>query len=152
MLVVSERRTRSEVEDCANSALVAVADHIRDLRLLLAVDKMETVIFKSQYGRAEQWLQIGDQAVQLDATLKYLGIVLESNGTWFGAHFQAAADKARRVMAALSGLMPNIGGPREGRRRLLTSVAHSVMMYGAPTWASTLKCNRQGLNVLNAVQ
>ncbi|CAB0030482.1 unnamed protein product [Trichogramma brassicae] len=35
---------------------------------------------------------------------------------------------------ALSGLMPNIGGPRCSRRRLYTSVVDSVLLYGAPTW------------------
>jgi len=55
-------------------------------------------------------------------------------------------------MAALRGLMPNIGGPRESRRRVLLSVVFSVMMYGAPTWGADMALCRIGLKVLAAVQ
>lgn len=38
-------------------------------------------------------------------------------------------------MTVLTGLMPNFGGPREERRRLLMSVVHSVFLYDSPTRA-----------------
>ncbi|KAL4141335.1 hypothetical protein QTP88_003990 [Uroleucon formosanum] len=151
-LVVSEGNTLAALQDCANAALATVAGHIGDLGLRLAVDKTEAVVFKSQYGPADLRLRIGDQAVRVCESLKYLGIVHEAKGTWYGAHYRAAADKARRVMAALRGLMPNLGGPRESRRRLLTSVVHSVMLYGAPTWAPDLAYSRTGPKVLASVQ
>ncbi|KAL4147781.1 hypothetical protein QTP88_002130 [Uroleucon formosanum] len=151
-LVVSEGNTLAALQDCANAALATVAGHIGDLGLRLAVDKTEAVVFKAQYGPADLRLRIGDQAVRVCESLKYLGIVHEAKGTWYGAHYRAAADKARRVMAALRGLMPNLGGPRESRRRLLTSVVHSVMLYGAPTWAPDLAYSRTGPKVLASVQ
>ncbi|KAL4150143.1 hypothetical protein QTP88_003977 [Uroleucon formosanum] len=151
-LVVSEGNTLAALQDCANAALATVAGHIGDLGLRLAVDKTEAVVFKAQYGPADLRLRIGDQAVRVCESLKYLGIVHEAKGTWYGAHYRAAADKARRVMAALRGLMPNLGGPRESRRRLLTSVVHSVMLYGAPTWAPDLAHSRTGPKVLASVQ
>ncbi|KAL4082608.1 hypothetical protein QTP88_010121 [Uroleucon formosanum] len=151
-LVVSEGNTLAALQDCANAALATVAGHIGDLGLRLAVDKTEAVVFRAQYGPADLRLRIGDQAVRVCESLKYLGIVHEAKGTWYGAHYRAAADKARRVMAALRGLMPNLGGPRESRRRLLTSVVHSVMLYGAPTWAPDLAHSRTGPKVLASVQ
>jgi len=151
-LVVSEGNTLAALQDRANAALATVADHIGELGLRLAVDKTEAVVFKAQYGSADLRLWIGDQAVQVCESLKYLGIVHEAKGTWYGAHYRAAADKARRIMAALRGLMPNLGGPRESRRRLLTSVVHSVMLYGAPTWAPDLAFSRTGPRELASVQ
>lgn len=38
--------------------------------------------------------------------------------------------------------MPNVGGPRPSKRRLLGSVVHSIMMYAAPVWESALKVSR----------
>lgn len=55
-------------------------------------------------------------------------------------------------MVALSGLMPNVGCPRKGRRRLLTSIVQSVLMYGAPTWAHILPYNKPGVAAMAAVQ
>ena len=34
--------------------------------------------------------------------------------------------------------MPNIGGPREAKRRLVASVVNSKWLYAAPIWTSTL--------------
>ena len=40
--------------------------------------------------------------------------------------------------AALTRLMPNIGGPREAKRRLVVSVVNSKLLYAAPIWTSAL--------------
>lgn len=37
-------------------------------------------------------------------------------------------------MAALSRIMPNIGGPRSNKRRILGNVANSITLYGAELW------------------
>lgn len=141
------------MQNLTNATLATVAGHIGELGLQLAVDKTQVVVFRAQYGPADLWLQIQDQAVQICATLRYLGVVHESKrGGRYGAHFRSAADKARRIMAALNGLMPNIGGPRESKKRLLTSVVYSVMLYGAPTWGTSLLNDRRGVNVFAAVQ
>lgn len=50
----------------------------------------------------------------------------------------------KRMMDALADLMPNVNGPNESKRSyLLTNVVHSVMFYGAPTWALYLRYNRR---------
>ena len=36
-------------------------------------------------------------------------------------------------------LIPNIGGPREAKRRLVASVMHSKLLYAAPVWANALQ-------------
>jgi len=46
-------------------------------------------------------------------------------------------------------LMPNVGGPRENRRRLLASVVHSVLLYGAPSWAHTLDLVPGNVKLMN---
>ena len=56
----------------------------------------------------------------------------------FGEHLQIATAKAIQCGAALTRLMPNIGGPREAKRRLVASVVNSKLLYGAPIWTSAL--------------
>lgn len=43
------------------------------------------------------------------------------------------------VATTLARLMPNVGGPRQKRRKLLSSVTTSVLTYGIPIWADALK-------------
>jgi hypothetical protein len=60
----------------------------------------------------------------------------------FGAHVEEAAAKAGRMADALGRIMPNVGGARSSRRRLLAAVVHSKLLYGAPAWAGALKYKR----------
>ncbi|XP_070067077.1 uncharacterized protein [Drosophila virilis] len=42
------------------------------------------------------------------------------------------------MQAALSRMLPNIGGSKAGRRLLLTRVVASVLLYAAPIWTSAV--------------
>ena len=46
--------------------------------------------------------------------------------------------KASEVARALAGIMPNIGGPKQPRRALFSTVVTSVILYGAPIWAKAM--------------
>lgn len=151
-MVVAEGSTPEELEDVANGALAVVSEHIAQLGLRLAVEKTEAVLFRQKYKVVPPRIHIQGSTVPLGPSLKYLGVVLENRGTMYGAHWQKTADKAGRVLGALAGLMPNIGGPCEARRRLLTSVVQSVLLYGAPTWAPSLRYNRRATDALAAIQ
>ena len=60
----------------------------------------------------------------------------------FKAHVQYAAAKAARVAKALARLMPNIGGPRQPRRKLVASVVTSILTYGIAIWGEALKIKK----------
>ena len=55
-----------------------------------------------------------------------------------GEHLQIASAKAIQCGAALTRPMPNIGGPREAKRRLVASVVNAKLLYAAPIWTSAL--------------
>ena len=42
--------------------------------------------------------------------------------------------KAKMVVGALGRLLPNVGGPRASKRRVLCSVVHGILLYGAEVW------------------
>ena len=56
----------------------------------------------------------------------------------FGEHLQIATAKAIQFGAALTWRMPNIGGPREVKRRLVASVVNSKLLNAAPIWTCAL--------------
>ena len=69
----------------------------------------------------------------------------------FGEHLQIATAKAIQCGVALTRLMPNIVGPREAKRRLVTSVVNSKLLYADPIWTSALN-NHAILKKLFAAQ
>jgi len=48
------------------------------------------------------------------------------------------AAKAGKVVQRLSCIMPNISAARQTKRKLLSNVAHSAMLYGSPLWAEDM--------------
>lgn len=63
-----------------------------------------------------------------------------------------AAEKGERVISGLSRMVPNVGGPKEKKKRLLTAVVHSVLLYGAPSWAEVSQYIPSYAAKLNRVQ
>jgi len=48
--------------------------------------------------------------------------------------------------------MPNIGGPSQAKRKLLMSVVHSRLLYGAPVWAESVQGVLKSKNALLQAQ
>lgn len=76
--------------------------------------------------------------IEVKSDMKYLGLVLDSR--WdFREHFRRLAPRLMAAAAALARLLPNLGGPNVGCRRLYLGVVRSMALYGAPVWASALR-------------
>ena len=70
--------------------------------------------------------------------MKYLGVTIDAQMLLKG-HFRNAGLNASKVARALVGVMPNIGGPKQPRLLLLSSVVCSVILYGARIWADAIR-------------
>ena len=81
---------------------------------------------------------LGKHEVGWKTSIKYLGVQLDRRLS-FGQHLKIAAAKAIQCGAILARLMPNIGEPREGKRRLVASVVHSELLYVASVLANALQ-------------
>ena len=53
------------------------------------------------------------------------------------SYIHGAAERVVLKTAALAHLMGNTKGPRPSVRRLLMTVTHSILLYGAEIWADT---------------
>ena len=69
-------------------------------------------------------IALGKHEIKWKKSIKYLGVQLDRRLS-FGKHLQIATAKAIQCGAALTRLMPNIGGPREVKRRLVAIVVNS---------------------------
>ena len=105
--------------------------------LTLATSKTEVVLFTRKRIPTIIPIQVGGTEVWTKPAAKYLGIMLDTKIT-FWEQIKQATDRASQRTTALSRLMGNINGPRPCKRRLLMTVVHSILLYGAEVWADAL--------------
>ena len=131
-LILAHGKSTEKVERIANSALWVVSAKIVGLGILNAVEKSQAVLFTNRYKYTLPRLTINNPALAFTNDIQYLGIVMDRRLS-FREHMRRAADKTADVVIQSSQIISNLGGPKESRRKLLMAVAHSVLLYGAPT-------------------
>ncbi|XP_051159271.1 uncharacterized protein LOC127280361 [Leptopilina boulardi] len=87
------------------------------------------------------YLQVREDEIKPNRAVKELGILLDQKHT-FWQHIRNAADKAATQTVALARLMANIGGSKQGKRRLLMTTTMSTMLYETEIWADALKVKK----------
>ena len=99
-----------------------------ELRLCLVTNRRSFL-----YPKIVLW----EHEVVWKSSIKYLGVQLDRRFS-FGEHLQIVTTKAIQCGANLARLMPNIGGPREVKRRLVASVVHTKLLNASSVQASAL--------------
>ena len=73
------------------------------------------------------------RAIETREAVRYLGVEFQRNLT-VAEQVERVVRKARMVVGALGRLLPNVGGSRANKRRVLCSVVHGILLYGAEAW------------------
>jgi len=137
--VVAEGGKILVLETQANKAIEAASSWIEEAGLSLSANKTEAVLFTNRFKYAEPVLTLNSTTLMLSMSMKYLGLIIERS-MLYKEHNKYAAARAQGIMTSLGRLVPNLGGLRLARRKLLCSVVHSVLLHGAPVWSSMLEC------------
>lgn len=133
--VVGTSRTGPSAAALLNPVLETVSSWMRDNGLSVAPHKSEAVVLTGKHVYTEPALHVEGHAVPVKASIRYLGVQLDSRLS-FTAHIAAAAKKATESARAIGRLMPNVGGPAQAKRALLGSVTNSKLLYASPVWAT----------------
>lgn len=132
--MVATARTTHLLEIVANESLRPASSWLKESGLEPAVHKTEAVLITDKREFIAPWLMLDGQDLTWQKPIRYLGVQTDS-GLRFTQHVNIVSDKAAAVAVALARLMPNVEGPSKLKRRLLNSVAHSKILYGAEVWA-----------------
>ncbi|KAJ8934071.1 hypothetical protein NQ314_013609, partial [Rhamnusium bicolor] len=93
-------------------------------------------IGRKRHGHVEFLLE--GKLIETTDSLKYLGVIIDK-GMTFGKHITHAANRASAAATALCRIMPRIGGSSESKRRILSAVTDSILLYASPIWENVLK-------------
>lgn len=135
--VVTVAKHIHEVETATNKAILTIRNWLETAGLELADHKTEAVLITGRKSLEYISIRAGRQIIASKDAIKYLGVVID-NRLQFKAHVEYTKNKASLLQAALSRILPNIGGPKYARRILLSRVVSSVLLYAAPVWAAAL--------------
>lgn len=139
-LVIAKGDNWEDAVRNANLAIACVTRKIKQLGLTVAPTKTEAVFIHdgTRGNPPEAIVTVEGTRVKTGEGIKYLGLYID--GRWnFREHFRKLAPRLSKAASVLSRLMPNIGGPRAGTRKLYTNVLHSIALYGAPVWAEAMR-------------
>ena len=123
--------TIEKLEWKCNETLEIVSCWMKAHSLKLVQKKNEAVIVTKRRKFEHCKLELDECTIHFWDSIRHLSIWI--NRHWnFKDHIRRTSDKAGNVGTALQQLMPNAGGPKQGRRALLATVVHSVLLYGSP--------------------
>jgi len=126
-----------------------VVKWMADTGLELAIQKSESMIITNTRTRNDLRVIIGGTTIKPATNLKYLGIHLDPKLN-FTSHALHVAAKAGKVASNLVRILPNISEAKQRKRRLLSGVVHSILLYGAPVWSGRM--SQFGLKELGKCQ
>lgn len=132
IVVVAKQLHR--VQEIANLTIRMARTWLSQAGLSLAEQKTEAVLISSRKRMEAVSIIVGNTTVRSRPSLKYLGLVLDYRLS-FKDHMSHVARKATVACTALVRIMPNTRGPKQLRRRLLTSVVQSITLYAATIWS-----------------
>jgi hypothetical protein len=133
--VIGTSRTGPSAAALLNPVLETVSSWMRDNGLSVAPHKSEAVVLTGKHVYTEPVLHVEGHAVPVKASIRYLGVQLDTRLS-FTAHIAAAAKKATESARAIGRLMSNVGGPAQAKRALLGSVTNSKLLYASSVWAT----------------
>lgn len=139
-LVITAKR-EPDLEDAANRALDNVATWMSKHHLRLAPEKTEAIVMVGRKRFRDIEISLSGHRIIPQKEVKYLGVRLDQRMTGT-AHVRYVTGKALKAATSLSRLMPRTGGAGEQRRRLLATVADSIVLYAAPVWERAMRFKR----------
>ncbi|XP_052740381.1 uncharacterized protein LOC128198524 [Bicyclus anynana] len=138
LALVVVANTEKSLMTRANTALRRINAWMKEKKLALAPEKTEAIVFSGRRKLDPIKFVVEDMAVAPKEHVKYLGVWLDKSLN-YKKHVEEVAKKSQNLVEALHKLMPTRGGPRASKRRVLASVAHSVILYGAPIYENTMR-------------
>ncbi|KAJ8932450.1 hypothetical protein NQ314_014646 [Rhamnusium bicolor] len=131
-------RTGSELEDLVQHATNMVAEKMGDMGIKLAPKKTEIVLLYGNRKIDRLEVTVAETRIENQRDLKYLGINIDQ-GKRMTTHAKNVCMKANKKLNLISRILPNIGGPKYRKRKIITSTVMSIILYGASIWKEALR-------------
>lgn len=141
LAVLVESNSAEDLRWSGNEALRGIVRWVESNNMEIAPQKTEAIVLKGPRKRDGLHFRVGNVGIPCAKSVKYLGIMIDSS-LLFGPHVVYAVGKAERSLAALTKILPNIGGPGHSKRRIIYGVVQASVLYGSPVWKAALRLDK----------
>ena len=124
------------LQSVVNQELSVISEWLKANRLALNIDKTNFVIFNSLKNKPYKpvVLKIEDNAIKQKQSIKYLGILIDSNLSW-KPHINELSKKLSRTIGILYKIC--FFANTKILLMLYFSLFHSILIYGIQAWGLT---------------
>lgn len=150
VVVVIKSAQEDILEIRANEAIRKIDQFLEKLRLEIAPQKSEAIIFTRKHKIRDITIEHKGQKIELKQSVKYLGITLDRKLS-FTEHLRNACQKAATTANNINKILPRTHGADEHKRKLLAKISKQIVLYGAPVWDRVLQL-KTAVNELEKTQ
>ena len=93
--------------------------------------KRKAVLISARKIVEKMEVTVGESRIESKRAIKYLGVIIDDRLN-FKEHVKYIGEKASVTQRALVRMMANIGGPGPFKRRIISAVVTSIMLYACP--------------------
>lgn len=147
--IIARSEHSNFLEEILEESFARVSNWMQENGLELAEQKTEAIVFTGRYSRNKMSVRCGESIIESKKSVKYLGLMMDQK-LLFRDHAIETSRKTMDIVRKLGEILPNTGGARETRRRLLASTAMSRVLYGVPCWSTSM--GEAGWKKLEAIQ
>lgn len=146
-LLISSQKQANITRGTISIMYETVKDKLKERGLSLSPSKTQVLWSSSEKAAMEGVkLLLDDHTdVSIKKSIRYLGIQLDG-GLRYRDHILIRASKTKNMLNGLRGILHNVKGPKEGKRRLYMNAVQSSMLYGCPHWIEGFKKDKSILN------
>ena len=138
LALVGTARTGEQLRKDINIAIEHIEMWMVGKGLQIEPRKIEVVLLSDRRKLKEIEIGIRRSSVKSQKHLTYLGIVFDKDMR-MTEHVKQVTSRVNQMATQLATIMPNVGGPRASKRRVINSILNSVILYAAPIWSDTLR-------------
>lgn len=127
----------NEVVHLLGTAAETTLTWLEETGLQVAIEKSEFILFTNRRVRNSITILLREVRINSKKSIKYFGVHMDPKLNYI-IHAKIATNKATTSTIKLGRIMPNIRALKSRRRKLLSTVITSQILYGCQAWADKM--------------